>query len=748
MYIASIAVLIFLLLLVTALGRRIAVFLPDSLRETVGFYLAPLLGFSGIVLITTVYGWLSPFQNGISLLLAVGLLWISLAFEKNPEDLFRDWLIISAFAIIATLPILAPILRYDSFNPFNDTFTYLAHGQWLQNHAFSEQACSSGFFPAETQIVLYQRAGHRMGASFFLGFVQSLFHLEWSYYAYPSTVGLVFALGSLAIGGIIQQVIPVSKRVALALCLLPAFSMNGFVYGAQDGFFPQTFGLTFSAGLAVLIPSLVAYTLTSKPIWTKQFFYLIPLALCCAALLITYNDMFPVLGAGIGLFLLFVCGQNWSERNRIIGFVLIFAGQVLAVVNIEGVRIIKNFVHTLLNAASGAVHFGWPVRWLPFQFVAYSFGLKFPFNNWLDNVISIWVFPLVLILIVVILAQILHKRSSNLHILFLLCINLVFWMVFLKFRYATVGIDGEIGNTFLQFKLAKWLSPFNLALMGIVLAWLFVHTVKYKRIIKYSFFFIFLAGMLTQYTDVSRNFMQQLREKMQQKRSTFNVFLDLRSRVATIPKDQVIYLGIPQEHHKITQMVAYILSDRKLAGKYEDGYLRGSLPENERDMRTEIADWMIQWKPLQKPDENPLNRIGPFFIRHAPFAFYNLKEMKGAYNTETVDTKTWNWVKDCVEYRFDHIGKIPTSKVKFQFCLSGKPRTLTLEVNTYSGKKISSFAIPMNGGWGEYESPVLKSNSEDIVIRLLADGEPVRLSDSDSRKTKFLIQNLSLESGS
>jgi len=195
-------------------------------------------------------------------------------------------------------------------------------------------------------------------------------------------------------------------------------------------------------------------------------------------------------------------------------------------------------------------------------------------------------------------------------------------------------------------------------------------------------------------------------------------------------------------------MVAYILSDRKLAGKYEDGYLRGSLPENERDMRTEIADWMIQWKPLQKSDENPLNRIGPFFIRHAPFVFYNLKEMKGAYNTETVNTKTWNWVKDCVEYRFDHIGKIPTSKVKFQFCLSGKPRTLTLEVNTYSGKKIASFAIPMNGGWGEYESPVIQSNSEDIVIRLTADGEPVRLSESDSRKTKFLIQNLSFESGS
>jgi hypothetical protein len=107
-----------------------------------------------------------------------------------------------------------------------------------------------------------------------------------------------------------------------------------------------------------------------------------------------------------------------------------------------------------------------------------------------------------------------------------------------------------------------------------------------------------------------------------------------------------------------------------------------------------------------------------------------------------------NWVKNSVEYRFHHVGKIPTAKVKFQFLVSGKQRTLYLLFKTFSGKKIASFAIPMKGGWGEYESPLIESNSEDIVIHLEADGEPVRLSADDSRETKFLIQNLSLESGS
>lgn len=749
-YLTAITVLIGLLLVVTVLGRRIADLLPTHFRDSVGFYIAPLLGLAGIVLITTVYGWLSPFKTGISLSLSVVLVLLGILFEKQRADLFRDWLIVSAFAIVATISILAPAIRFDSFNPFNDTFTYLAHGQWLQKHAFSEVARASGFFPAETQVVLYQGAGHRMGASFFLGFVQSLFHLEWSYYAYLPTVGLVFALGSLAIGGVIQQVIPTSRITALILSTLPAFSMNGFVFGAQYGFFPQTFGLAFAAGLACLIPGLIANTLNAKPAGAKQFVYLLPLTLCCSAFLITYNDMFPVVGAGVGLFLMLVCWMYWNEKNRIIISVLIFAAQVMVVVNIEGIRILRNLVHTVLGAASGAVRFGWPVHWSPIQFAAHSFGMKSPFESHVflaDRVLSIWIFPILLIAIMAILAKIFRAKPKSLTVLLLICINVVFWVAFLKFRYATPGFEGEIGHTFLQFKISKWLAPFNVGLLGITIAWLLTKDGKYKHIYKYMFVTALVAGMAIQSGRVAKMFTLQFQNETMQKHSPFNVFLDLRSRVANIPKDQVIYLGIPNEHHKITQMVAYVLSDRKLAGKYEDGYLRGSIPEHERDMPTGIADWMIQLKTMQTPDENPLNRVGPFLIRQAPFSFYDFESITGAHGTETGDKKTWNWVKDSVEYRFRSVGKTPKSKVKFQFLAFGHPRTLSLELSTYSGKRMASFEIPMKDGWGEYESSAIETNSEDIVIRLKADGEPIRLSASDSREAKFLIQNFSLESG-
>jgi len=671
---------------------------------------------------------------------------VGIKFEKQRAELFRDWMIVSAFAIIATLPILAPGIRFDSFNPFNDSFTYLVHGQWLQEHAFSEVARASGYFPAESQVVLYQGAGHRMGGSFFLGFVQSLFHLEWSYYAYMATVGIVFALGSLALGGVIQQVVPVSRTVALMLSTLPAFTVNGFVFGAQYGFFPQSFGLAFAAGLACMIPGLMAHTLSAKPAWSKQALYLLPLSLCCAVLLITYNDMFPVVGAGVGLFLLLAVWMFWAEKKHIFIAVTIFVIQVMAIVNIEGVRILRNFLHTLLGAASGSVHFGWPVLWSPIQFVAHSFGMKSPFDSnvfFVDRLFSTWIFPLVLIGIVMILVKILRAKPRNLTVVFLLCINVIFWLAFLKFRYASSGLEGEVGNTFLQFKLAKWLAPFNLALLGICIAWLWVNGGKYSRICKFTVLTGLLAGAAVHYVIVAQMFTLQFQDETMQKRSPFNVFLDLRSRVANIPKDQVIYLAIPNEHHKVTQMVAYALYDRKLAGKYEDGYMRGSIPEGERDMVMDKADWMIQFKPNRSADENPLDRVGPLLIRRAPFAFYNLESLNSLYGTETGDNKTWNWVKDFIEYRFTPIGKTQKTKVKFQYLLAGDPRTLTVEVNTKAGKRLASFAVPMTGGWGEFESPAIDTNSADVIIRLSADGKPNRLSPGDSRETKFLIQNLS-----
>jgi hypothetical protein len=134
----------------TALGRRVVDVLPSQLSDRVGLYIAPLLGLACIVLFSTLYGWLSPFTTSYSLALVAVILILSFRFEKNWKELIRNWLFVSAFVLLASFPILASAIRFNAFNPFNDSFTYLVHAQWLQEHAFYETARASGFFPAET----------------------------------------------------------------------------------------------------------------------------------------------------------------------------------------------------------------------------------------------------------------------------------------------------------------------------------------------------------------------------------------------------------------------------------------------------------------------------------------------------------------------------------------------------------------------------------------------------------------------
>jgi hypothetical protein len=749
LFLSSFSALLFLLLLVTTAGRRIADLFPTAVKESSAFYVAPLLGLACLILTTTLYGWLSPFKPNISLPLTIGLLVLGVLFEKDRSMLFRDWFIVSVFASVVTIPILAPAIRFDGFNPCTDIFTYLAQGQWLQGHAFSEAARASGFFPAETQVVLYQTGGYRMGASFLLGFVQSLFHFEWSYGAFLPTVSLAFAVGSLALGGIIRQVLPVSKKVCLALCTLPAFTLNGFVFGAQWGFFPQVFGLAFAAGLACLIPALVGDALESKPSRLKQSVNLFPLAVCFSALLISYNDMFPVIGAGTFLFFFLMFAICFHERARLFGIMIILAAQVCLLVNFEGLRILKNYMHSLLGAGSGSIRFGWPVFWSPLQFLAHSFGMKAPSPNdvfFMDSIISNWIFPALMIVIVIVLVKIFRAKPKNLTLLFLFCMEAVFLLAFMKFRYATPGFPGEIGHTFLQFKIAKWAAPINLSLLGIVIAWFLLKGGKSRSVVKYAFGAAFVVGMAIQGILGSKEYIKHFQEETMRKRSPFNAYLDLRASVEAIPKDEVVYLAFAG-HYKLRQIATYILSDRKLASDYsDDGYILNNIPKGEINIPLETAKWMIQYKPVETSDEEPLYRTGPFLIRRAPFNFFLLQSIAMGYDTETEGKRSWNWVKDSVEYRFHNAGKRPKAKVKFQFQVTGQSRTLLLDLRALSGKPLASFKIPIRSGRGDYESPVVDTNAEDVFARLSADGEPIRISAKDPREAKFLIKDLSLES--
>lgn len=735
-----------LLLICMLIGRRICYLLPNIIKLSVGFYIAPILGLSFLILITTLYGWLFPFKFHYSLLITLAIVLFAFVYEKKKRQVFRDGLQICLFATIASLPILMPIIYYVGYNPFTDIFTYLVHGQWLQEHAFSEKAIASGFYPAMTQVTLYQKAGSRMGGSFLLGYVQSLFALRWSYYAYIPTIALAFVTGCLSLGGIIRQVVPTKRVVVLALALLPAFSFNGFVYGAEWGFFPQTFGLAFSCGLAVLLPFLSRIVTTNHFSFSKIMLYAIPIAICTAALLFSYNEPFPIFALGITLFFLLAL---FSSKNKIalLALFIFYTIEVLLLLNYEAIRIARNLLQTIaISHQASAI--GWPTLWSPIQFLAHTFGMKSPFGSntfRLDYIASVYLFPIFFIAICWILGSFVRRHPKRrLTLIFLLSVDFVLFLIFLKFRYFSPNTSNsaEVGFTFLQFKISKYAALFSLGLAGISLALIWQQAKNARLYLLYTYILMITFGLYIHSHVVVPNFTNGFITEVNQEKNPFDTLLQLRYALSAIPVDESIYIGLGEEHGKLRQMVAYILHDRKIASDYtDDGYISGSLPPEEKTMLPNKNKWLITLKPRGSLCESG-EIVGPFLIQKAPFNHLILEKTESIYGTEmNSNNETWNWVNNAIDFYFAPIGL--SSKARLEFNLTSFPtkRSFTVELKDASGKTLAKNHFSQSGE-KSFKSPLIKVNSKHLILHVEADGTPIRISEGDTREAKFVIANV------
>jgi len=743
---AALSQISILAVLLSLVGQPLSRLVPGKV-QSVGHFFGPVLALCVFILLSVAYGWLSSFKFSVSLTIGTLALILSLLFSKCRITALKNSFWFLGFVIIASTPILGPLMLFDSFNPFNDTFTYLVHGQWLQTHSFAETVLTSGNFPAETQVALYQNAGHRMGGSFFLAFIQSLFRLEWSYYTYVPVVCTFFCVGCYSVAGVLEFHFGLERYKALMLALLPAFSFNGFVFGAQYGFLPQTVGLSvFMAFICFSYFYLVWMPETRLGV-RQLFVHLLPLSLLIATILFCYNDMFPfVAGGSFLLILAFLYRVAKVSLNLLNSLVIVFL-QVAVFVNVEGLRIIKNFIDTVLNAASGAVVFGWPVDWDVIQFYAFSLGLKSPFGHGqykLDTVLSVWAMPIILGILAITINKVRVGRGGKILFDLFLSFNALALFLFIKFRYFTTDIAGQQGHTFLQFKLASWLGAVNLFIFSVLLAWIY-QKIKIPEVIKnVTVLGLFAISASIHIFIAAPNYTHHFLAETGREKSAFNFFTELRQKLEPISKEEVVYLGVPHEHHKLTQMIAYILHDRKLAGKYEDGYLRGTLPEAERDMGIDVADWLIEHRPRQTSDEKQLNRHGALIISERPFNVSQRLGHVGGYATESSGGNQWNWVKDEITHSFQLLTDKTEVTIRFDYLLNGSNRQMHVVLEDASKKQLFEEYFEMKPGWGVYNSRNIKVTSQLLNLRVVASGEPIKLSETDSRETKFLLQNAEL----
>jgi hypothetical protein len=744
MYFQTLLVTLGMLILITLVGLRVCDLLPVRIRPIGRLYFSPLFGLAVFILIATLHGWMAPFHQWICLSTAFPLLLLSFSLEKKKQDLIPHFLLLFLFSLLASSTVFFPILRFEAYNSFNDTFTYIVHGQWLQDHPFSEPAVSSGFFPALTQVTLYQGAGHRMGGSFLLGWVQGAFGMEWSYFTYPSVIVLPLIAGSLAVGGTVKLIIRGRRIISFLTAASMATFFNGFAYGAMDGFFPQTFGLAFAIGSITLLGTLLIEFHRKKNSIKKMFINTIPLSLMVAGLAFSYNDLLPFIAAGGFIsFTLFILYKK-AEMKKTLMFIAVIFIQATIFINFEFIRIIKNFIDTLLGVGSGAATIGWPVPWKPIEFLAHGFGFKSPIGSgWLfgNSFFTYLIFILLLFSIIYHLyANNRNKTSLTLQIHFF--VVLVFIIGFFYFRYhVPPPRPTETGYTFLQFKLSKWASPFCFVLMGTTIAYFCKTFQRTSRILHIFFIFTILIAVIGNYK-FSKHLTNHFLDETGFRQSAFSSFLNIRDLVENINPDEAIYMNLGAAHHKLRQMVAYSLFDRKLSGDYsDDGYIHGKLPPEQRSMSFKSGQWVIDYLPPEGKKGPSLPRVGNLVLRKAPEFLFKLVSVLGGHGRESDKQNWWYWTNRSLEFNYKTHGTLE----KVQFKMVYMPATENRELKiVFKNQNATEQKIKMNGGWNEYISPVFNLKGPDIKIRFTSEEDPIRISKTDPRLMSFLISNLKL----
>ena len=346
-YLASLFLLIALLSSCVIVGTAVCRLLPRRIRPYATFAFAPLMGLAVFVLLATATAWISGFHTWFCLPSTIALVLVALRLSGNPAKALKPAAAVSAYAVLPSLGWFFSLLRYEAFNPFNDALAYLTHAQWLQTHPFRETVKLSENYPGLANIISNQVQGFRIGASCVLGWVQAACGVQWSYLVYPAVVTLAMVGGAWALAGTAFFVV----RRGRLLCLLGgaaiATTFNGFSFGADTGFFHQTYGTALGFATLSLLGMYVVVMRRRQPILPHQ---LIPGALLAAATVFSYPEFAPFLALAAAAFLAGAVLLRLARPTTVARFALVLCLLTAALVNLELIRTFRS----LFNDSSRA----------------------------------------------------------------------------------------------------------------------------------------------------------------------------------------------------------------------------------------------------------------------------------------------------------------------------------------------------------------------------------------------------------
>lgn len=746
----TLAAIAAILSLATIIGRALSAVLPYRFRAHARIYLAPALGLATLTIIASLVGRILPLGNSVVVpWLVIALLAWALVCERQKNQAFRHALMVSVFGIVCGISVLGPLFAYGAFNAHNDAFTYLAHSNWLQHHAFGETIPTEMATPLMTQVSMYQQGGFRMGASFLLAILQALLNLRWSYEAYPAVVIAAIAVCCLGIGFPLAQVLrPMQRSIRLALLALPAFSLGGLVFGANLGFLPQTVGLAIGASLLFMVGPLFRWCATTNSTALAIGKAALPGAALFAGTTFAYSELAPfLLAAVVGSgFILAFRFRAWGKMLAHGGVLL---GLSILLLNTELVR-----AYAALRILSGVV-VGTPVDWSLLGYVAHAFGLHGGASDgfqWAtpENAGTL-VFAVGLILLgfavglVLVGIRPIWRATLSGVLMPPVAVLAIFAIGIVHFRYFVPSpFTKGVGQSWSQFKLTEWAHPFAMTLVLLTIARL---RPRLGKLFNSAVVALFAIGMVSAtLTGVARA--TPLLHYYGGVRDLNRFYLKFRDTVLAIcPPATPIYLALGGEHHKFRQMATLYLNERDVRSDWtDDEYIYHQLTKERRTQELTAGNCVVK-RNGQDGWLNQGTQVGQFIVGvYDGRGQIRIASVVGAYDRESDGLNWWHWVEHEVNFKLQplFVPKDATrTRLRFEYGTRGK-QTLTLRIIRRDGSSQEILLQSKGDAPAMFEEVIDLPPNELAELSIETDGKASRLGQSDHRVAAWIVRNLNI----
>jgi hypothetical protein len=736
-----------LLLVAIAIGRACTILLPSRLQGPARYYLAPALGLASLTVMATLFGRYMPLGHRALLPLVFASLAAWALVRRHEFGLVvRQSLWSGAFALACGAGMLAPLLVYGAFNTDNDTFTYLAHAQWLQQHPFSQSVLPETVTPFETQILLYQQAGFRMGGSYLLALLQSLLHLGWAYAAYPALLIAAVASCCLSLGFPLARQLRLMRRSQrLMLLALPAFGLGGLTFGANFGFMPQTLGMALAAGALFMAGPVLGWVTHAGRRAPALATAALPGGVMLAGATLAFSELSLFIGCALAASGLLLALQRRAWNNVLLhGAVMLAVATLL--LNVELLR-----VYAALRAQVGVVA-GAPVDWSLIGFVAHAFGVHggaWDAFQWAGTGTRASAFAGGLLLLALVLAPIafnwraLWRAAIGEALLPALAVLGIFGVATLYFRYAVAApFPTGIGQSWSQSKLAGWAYPFAIVMTVFSIACL---RRRFPRHVGAALVLLFVAGgvgtIALSITRVS-HFMQPYAGIRDMER----FYLELRAAALAIcPPAAPVHLALNGNLSKFRQMTALYLHDRALTSDWRDDNYLDWIPASRRNQSPAAGSCLVGLASAHSLAPGA-RVVGPFQVAPAQPGTPMLGAVSGAHQRETDGQNWWSWVEGPARFAIEPgatplvQGKI---RVRFEYLTRGR-QVLTLRVVRRDGS-FQQIELPETGeAIAAFDQLVDTAPGVVAELAFSTDGKASILGPADPRLGAWLIRNITL----